>query len=124
MKLILAIALGGALGSVARHVVSGQVARLLGGGFPCGILLVNILGSLAIGVLAEPFALRWSASLETRALLTVGILGGFTTFSGFSLDAALPIARGEFVPAALSVLASVALSIGVLFAGLYLVRLA
>jgi CrcB protein len=122
MQLILAIAVGGAIGAVTRHLFSAEVMRLIGGDFPWGILLVNILGSLIMGVLAELFALKWGASLEMRAFLTVGILGGFTTFSTFSLDTALLIERGQILSAGLYVLASVAGSVGALFLGLYLVR--
>jgi CrcB protein len=124
--MLLSIALGGALGSVMRHGLSSLVTRWLGGGvlpgFPWGILTVNVLGGLAIGILAELFALRWQAGEETRAFLIVGVLGGFTTFSAFSLEVALQIQRGELAQAALYVTTSVALSVLALFAGLYLVR--
>jgi fluoride exporter len=120
--MILAIALGGAIGAVARHLFAAQVMRLAGDGFPWGILLVNVAGSLAMGVLAELFAQKWGASLEMRAFLTVGILGGFTTFSAFSLDTALLIERGQLLSAGFYVLASVAGSMAALFLGLHLVR--
>jgi CrcB protein len=119
---LLAIALGGALGSVCRHLVGATALRLFGSGFPVGTMTVNILGSFVMGVLAEVFALRWSASETTRLLLTTGFLGGFTTFSTFSLDVAVLWQRGN---AALTVgyaLGSVLLSILALFAGLALVR--
>ena len=122
MRLILAIAVGGAIGAVARHLFAAQAMRIAGAGFPWGILLVNIVGSLAMGVLAELFAQKWGASLEMRAFLTVGILGGFTTFSAFSLDTALLIERGQVMAAALYVAASAAGAIAALFVGLYLVR--
>ena len=122
MRLILAIALGGAVGATARHVFAAQVTRLVGGGFPWGILVVNVLGSFVLGVLAEGFALRWNAPLEVRAFLTVGILGGFTTFSSFSLDAMLLIERGQWAAAALYMLGSVVLAVGGLFCGLVLMR--
>ena len=122
MGLLVSIALGGALGSVLRHGVSSLIARWLGGGFPWGILAVNVLGGLAIGILAGLFALRWQTGLEMRAFLTVGLLGGFTTFSAFSLDVALLIERGELGQAAAYVIASVAASVLALFAGLHLVR--
>jgi CrcB protein len=122
MRLLVAIALGGAIGAVARHAFATQVTRLAGQGFPWGILAVNVLGSFVMGVLAESFALRWNAPLELRAFLTVGILGGFTTFSSFSLDAMLLMERGQWLAAAFYVVGSVALSVGGLFCGLVLVR--
>ena len=122
MKLMLAIAAGGALGSVARYLLAGQVTRLVGAQFPWGILIVNVVGSLAMGLLVELMALRWSVSPETRAFLVVGLLGGFTTFSSFSLDAALLIERGASGLALGYVLGSVTLSICGLFAGLWLMR--
>ena len=122
MRLILAIALGGAIGATARHVFATQVTRLAGDGFPWGILAVNVLGSFVMGVLAEGFALRWNAPLEVLAFLTVGILGGFTTFSSFSLDSMLLIERGQWAVSALYMLGSVALAVGGLFGGIYLMR--
>ena len=119
---VLAIAVGGGIGSVLRHYVSSAVAALLGGGFPFGILAVNVLGGLAMGVIVELGALKLSVSPELRAFLTTGLLGGFTTFSAFSLDTALLLERGETALAAAYVGASVALSVGALFVGLWLVR--
>ncbi len=119
---MLAIAAGGALGSVARYLFAGQVTRLVGAQFPWGILVVNVVGSLAMGLLVELTALRWDVSPEVRAFLAIGVLGGFTTFSSFSLDAALLIERGTWGPALGYVLGSVVLSICGLFAGLWLMR--
>lgn len=122
VKLILAIAVGGALGSIARYLAAGQVNRLIDTGFPWGVLAVNVAGSFAMGMLVELMALRWSVSPELRAFIVVGLLGGFTTFSSFSLDAALLIERGTLGPALGYVLGSVLLSIGGLFAGLWVMR--
>lgn len=122
MKLIFAIAVGGAIGAVGRHVVGAQMLRLLGTGFPWGTLTVNVVGSFAMGALVELMALRWSVGPELRAFLTVGILGAFTTFSTFSLDVAVLSERGEFLLAAVYTVASVALSVIGLFAGLWLFR--
>jgi CrcB protein len=122
MKMILAIAAGGALGSVARHLLSGRIALRFGSDFPWGIFTVNILGGFVMGLLVELLALRWSMSNEWRAFLTVGILGGFTTFSTFSLDAVLLIQRGEHGLAALYIIGSVAVSIGALFGAMMLAR--
>ena len=123
MKLVLAIAIGGGLGAVGRHYLNGWVARLLGGGFPWGILLINVLGSLVMGVLVEWMALRGSVSAEMRAFLTVGILGGFTTFSSFSLDAWLLVERGDTVAALAYVALSMGLAIAALAGGLHLTRM-
>ena len=122
MQVVLAVAVGGAIGAVARYAFAAHVTRLTGDGFPWGILAVNVLGSFVMGVLAEGFALRWNAPLEVRAFLTVGILGGFTTFSSFSLDAMLLMVRGQWAAAALYMLGSVVLAVGGLFCGLVLVR--
>ncbi|MFT5182680.1 MAG: CrcB protein [Alphaproteobacteria bacterium] len=123
MKLVLAIALGGAIGAVGRHYVSVAMTLLVGHGFPWGTLVVNIVGSFAMGALIETMALVWSPSLEMRALLTVGVLGAFTTFSTFSLDVATIYERGTPLVLAVYVASSVALSILALFAGLRLMRL-
>lgn len=122
MKIIAAIAIGGAVGAVARHLVGAQMLRLLGTGFPWGTLTVNVVGSFAMGALVELMALRWSVGPELRAFMTVGVLGAFTTFSTFSLDVAVLGERGEVLPAALYVLLSVGLSISALFFGLWLFR--
>ena len=94
MNLVIAIALGGAVGAVARHYVGAQMLRLLGDGFPWGTLTVNVVGSFAMGALVEIMALRWNVGPELRAFMTVGILGAFTTFSTFSLDFAVLTERG------------------------------
>jgi CrcB protein len=124
MNAFLAIAAGGALGSIARHVLSSVVQSAAGGRFPWGILAVNLLGGFAMGLIVELSALRFTLSPDLRVFLTTGLLGGFTTFSAFSLDTALLIQRGEWSVAALYVIASVLLSVGALFAGLWLVRAA
>ncbi len=122
MKLILAIACGGAVGAVARHFTSSQVMKLMGLGFPYGTLTVNIVGSFVLGVLVEIMALRWQVGPELRAFLVVGLLGGYTTFSAFSLDTVLLIERGTYGPAALYVLANMVISVAGLFAGLMVMR--
>ena len=122
MKLIAAIAIGGALGAVGRHLVAGQVMKLAGAGFPWGTVAVNVIGSFAMGALVETMALKWSVGMEMRGFLAVGILGAFTTFSTFSLDVALLTERGQLAGAFLYVAFSVLLSIGALFAGLHLFR--
>ena len=98
-------------------------ARLLGTAFPYSTLIINITGSIVMGLIAGYFAFKGGGSSQHwRLFLTTGILGGYTTFSAFSLDAALLYERGALGLAALYVLASVALSIIGLFAGLALVR--
>jgi fluoride exporter len=119
---ILAVAAGGAAGSVARYLVGIAAGRLFGMAFPWGTLIINIVGSFVLGALAESFALRWDASPAVRVLLTVGLCGGFTTFSTFSLDTVYLMNRGEMMLAAAYMAASVGLSVGALFAGLHAVR--
>lgn len=119
---LLAIAIGGGIGSLARHYLSTGVYSVTGSTFPYGILVVNVLGGLIMGIVVELGALKLNFSLEMRAFLTTGILGGFTTFSTFSLDSALLIERGDWLSAAAYMVASVLLSVGALFAGLWLVR--
>jgi CrcB protein len=119
---VLFVALGGALGSVARYGVNVATARAFGFGFPWGTLTVNVVGGLVMGLLAAVFALKAEAPPEVKLFLMTGVLGGFTTFSAFSLDAVVLWERGQPGIAAAYVAASVALSIGALFAGLALGR--
>jgi CrcB protein len=120
----LLVFLGGGIGAAGRHGVNIAAARLLGIGFPWGTMIVNVLGSFAMGLLAAWFAFRLDTGLSqhVRLFLTTGILGGFTTFSAFSLDAALLWERGEMLGFLAYVAVSVVLSIGGLFAGMALVR--
>jgi CrcB protein len=113
---------GGGLGAALRHGVNITAARLLGTAFPYGTLTINVLGSLVMGLIAEFFALKSGLPQHWRLFLTTGILGGFTTFSAFSLEAALLYERGEVAGAAIYVVASVVLAIGALFAGMAIVR--
>ena len=122
MQSVLIVALGGAAGAASRHIVGMWAMRLMGTGFPWGTLAVNIAGSFAMGVLIEMLALRLQASNELRLLIATGFLGGFTTFSAFSLDAVTLWERGEAGLAAGYILVSVVASIGALFLGLSLVR--
>lgn len=117
------VAAGGAAGATLRHGVNQIALHWLGHAFPWGTLAVNVLGAVAMGALAGAFALFWDASQSIRLFLTVGVLGGFTTFSAFSLDAVLLIQKGQIGEAAFYVLASVVLSLGGLFAGMMLVRM-
>ena len=114
--------LGGGLGAALRHGVNLVSARWLGTAFPWHTLFENVSGSLVMGLLAAYFALKGDASQHWRLFFTTGILGGYTTFSAFSLDTILLYERGQTGLAALYVLASVAISVGGLVAGLAVVR--
>ena len=118
----LIVFLGGGLGAALRHGVNIAAARFAGTGFPYGTLFINVAGSLAMGLIAEYFALKSGLPQHWRLFLTTGILGGFTTFSAFSLEAALLYERGQIAGAAIYVVASVVLAIAGLFAGLAIVR--
>ena len=123
MEKFLFVALGGALGSTARYATGLATLRLLGPAWPFGTFTVNIVGGLLMGLLTGFLAHRGGADQERwRALLAVGVLGGFTTFSAFSLDAANMIDRRDYGPALVYVTASVVVSIAALFAGLMLTR--
>ena len=121
-QVLLAVAFGGAIGASGRHLVSRAMVHLLGTGFPWGTLLVNVLGSFLMGVLIEAGALKLNLSNEARALIFVGILGGFTTFSTFALDAVTLYERGSLGLSFLYVLGSVTLAVSGLFAGLISMR--
>lgn len=124
MKMLLAVALGGAVGAVARYKAVGLVTHLAGHGFPWGTMAVNIAGSFLMGLLIELGALKLNFSQETRAFIVFGLLGGFTTFSSFSLDVATLWHRGATLAAGAYVASSVGLSILALFLGLAVVRMA
>jgi CrcB protein len=122
LKAIIVVGAGGACGAVARYLVYSLTFHTLGTGFPYATLIVNILGSLVMGVLTEFMALAWTVSLELRLFMVVGVLGAFTTFSTFSLDVATLYERGQMLSAFFYVIASLVLSVGSFFAGLALVR--
>jgi fluoride exporter len=113
---------GAGLGGALRHGVNVGAARLLGYEFPFGTLIVNIIGSFLMGLLVGYFAFRPGIAQHMRLFLTTGILGGFTTFSAFSLDAALLVERHSYGLAAGYVVGSVAASVSALFFGLALFR--
>ncbi len=122
MKVMVAIAIGGALGAVGRYLVISGFGLWLGTGFPWGTLVVNAVGSFAMGALIEISALAWSPSPELRALIAVGVLGAFTTFSTFALDVVVLVERGAHAPAGAYIGLSVALSIAGLLVGMQLFR--
>jgi fluoride exporter len=118
----LLVFVGGGLGASLRHTINVACARCIGTAFPWGTFIINITGSTVMGLIAGYLAFRGEASQPWRLFLMTGILGGYTTFSAFSLDAALLYERGALGLAAAYVLGSVVLSIGGLFASLALVR--
>jgi CrcB protein len=123
MQGLLLVAAGGAIGSVARYLLSAFTLRNLGSAWPYGTLSANVLGGLLIGALAGFLAFRGGVGQDKlRLLLQVGFLGGFTTFSAYSLEVALMIERRDFGQAAVYALTSVILSVGALFLGLALAR--
>jgi len=122
--LYLIVFLGAGLGGAMRHGVNVGAARLFGYGLPYGTLIVNIAGSFLMGLLAGYFAFRPGMGQHMRLFLTTGILGGFTTFSAFSLDAALLVERHSYGLAAGYMVGSVAASLAALFFGLAMFRTA
>ena len=120
--LYLIVFIGAGIGGALRHGVNVGAARLFGFGFPFGTLIVNLVGSFAMGLLAGFFAYRAGIPQHVRLFLTTGILGGFTTFSSFSLDAALLVERHSFGLAAGYVVGSVAAGLSALFFGLAVFR--
>ena len=116
------VAAGGAVGASLRHLTGLAAMRLLGVNFPWGTLAVNVVGSFAMGVFIELLARRFGASNELRLFVATGLLGGFTTFSAFSLDVAVLWERGAAGTAAGYVLVSVIGAILALFAGLWVAR--
>jgi len=118
----LIVFLGGGIGAALRHGVNLASARLLGTGLNYATLFENVTGSVIMGLLVGYFAFRGGVPQHVRLFLTTGILGGYTTFSAFSLDTILLYERGQLGLAALYVILSVALSVGGLLAGLTLVR--
>src|ERR1700709_1564700 len=119
LGLLLAVALGGALGSLLRYGVASAIQTPASAGFPSGIFVSNVTGGFLMGVIVELGALKLSLAPELRGFLTVGVLGGYTTFSTFSLDSVLLLQRGAYASAALYIGGSTLLSIGALFAGLF-----
>jgi len=118
----LLVFIGGGLGSSLRHTVNVGCARCFGTAFPYHTFIINVSGSTVMGLIAGYLAFKGEASQAWRLFLMTGILGGYTTFSAFSLDTALLYERGEVGLALFYVLGSVGFSIAGLFAGLALVR--
>ncbi len=122
MTHVLLVAAGGALGAAFRHLCGIAAMRLMGIGFPYGTLFVNVFGSLLMGIFISWLAKRSGTSAELRLFVATGFLGGFTTFSAFSLDVANLVERSELSLALTYVLVSVVISIAAVFAGLWFGR--
>ncbi len=118
----LIVFLGGGIGAALRHGVNLASARIFGLAFPYATLIENVTGSLVMGLLAAYFVSKAGVPQHWRLFMTTGILGGYTTFSAFSLDTALLYERGEIGLALLYVVLSVALAVGGLFAGFAIIR--
>jgi fluoride exporter len=123
MNLILLVAIGGALGSVARYLMASGIQTATGWNFPLGTVLVNILGCFLIGVLYVTLVARPDPKHELRALLIVGVMGGFTTFSSFSLETVTMAMNGNYGGATLNVVVSVAACLAGTVLGISLARL-
>ena len=116
--------IGGGVGAAARHAVNRVALTLVGPDYPAGTLIVNITGSIAMGMLAAWFAFRGETTTAAeRLFLTTGVLGGFTTFSAFALDATLMWERHDVAAAAVYIGSSVVLSIAGLIGGMFIVRI-
>ncbi|HEX2561760.1 fluoride efflux transporter CrcB [Phenylobacterium sp.] len=123
MEKLLLVGLGGGAGAVLRYLTGVAAHKALGGGWPWGTLVVNVIGGLAMGLLIDVLALRGGEAQEKlRLLLGVGVLGGFTTFSAFSLELGLMLRRQELGQAAIYAAGSVVLSVAALFSGMGLAR--
>jgi CrcB protein len=123
MALTLWIALGGALGATLRHFMNIWIARMSGSDFPWYTMLINISGSFVMGLLISLMALRWNVGNDLRAFLTRGILGGYTTFSAFSLDFAVLVERKAYALAGAYAVGSVVVSLVAIFLGMALARM-
>ena len=122
LRQILLVAVGGAVGSVARHLVGVASLRLFGPAFPFGTLIVNLVGAFVMGVFVELLARRFGGSNDLRLLIATGVLGGFTTFSSFALDTAVLWERGEVISSFVYVATTLVLGLAALFLGLGLAR--
>ena len=123
MNALLLVMAGGAVGAGLRFLVGKAALSTLGGGYPYGTLFVNVAGGLAMGLLVGYLAKYVDGGENWRLLLGVGVLGGFTTFSAFSLELVMMMQRGDIGAAAVYAVVSVAASVGALFAGLTLMRM-
>ena len=122
MKVLLAVAIGGAIGAVARFQLSQSFTKSFSGDFIYNIMVANIIGCFLMGVCYEFMNLKMNVGVEWRAFFMVGILGAFTTFSSFALDVFILVERGNFLNASMYILSSVVFSILGLFIGIYIMR--
>ena len=122
MRALLIVFVGSGVGGVGRDFLNTWITRLSGSDFPFGILTINIVGSFAMGLVAGWWAFKSNAPQDLRLFLATGILGGFTTFSTFSLDASLLIERGQNLSALGYAVGSVVFSILALMAAMALIR--
>ena len=122
IQTVLFVGAGGAVGAMGRFVLGRFMLQIMGPGYPWGTLAANVLGALLMGMVAELFALKLSVSHNVQAALMAGVLGGFTTFSAFSLETALMIERNEWLGAASYAAMSVVFCVGALFLGMAIIR--
>jgi CrcB protein len=122
MSIFIVIAVGGGIGAVGRYLVMESVNAWLGHDFPYSTLIVNVVGSLIMGLLIGAMATSWSPSAELRGFFIIGFLGSFTTFSAFSSDVIFAIQQGEFLSALLYTIVSVIFSVLALFSGMSIIR--
>ena len=122
MKVLLAVAIGGAIGAIARFQLSQSFIKSFSGDFIYNIMVANIVGCFLMGVCYEFMNLKMNVGEEWRAFFMVGILGAFTTFSSFALDVFILVERGNFLNASMYILSSVVFSILGLFIGIYIMR--
>ena len=122
MKVLLAVAVGGAIGAIARFQLSQSFIKSFSGDFIYNIMVANIIGCFLMGVCYEFMNLKMNVGVEWRAFFMVGILGAFTSFSSFALDVFILVERGNFLNAGMYILSSVLFSIFGLFVGIYIMR--
>ena len=122
MKVLLAVAIGGAIGAIARFQLSQSFIKSFSGDFIYNILVANIIGCFLMGVCYEFMNLKMNVGVEWRAFFMVGVLGAFTTFSSFALDVFILVERGSYLNASMYILSSVVFSIVGLFVGIYIMR--
>ena len=122
MKVLLAVAVGGAIGAIARFQLSQSFIKSFSGDFIYNIMVANIVGCFLMGVCYEFMYLKMNFGAEWRAFCMVGVLGAFTTFSSFALDVFILVERGNFLNAGMYILSSVLFSIFGLFVGIYIMR--
>lgn len=121
--MLLFIGLGGAVGAIGRFLTMSAVGHFAGSAFPWGTLVVNVVGAFVLGAVIEISALAWSPSPEIRAMIVVGMLGAFTTFSTFSMDLYYLLDRGQIVSAASYAVGSVLVCLFAFWAGLSVLRM-